>query len=62
MPNSSGTFKTGERVLESGRYQCMNCALKGTSTIITLESDKLFPYCAACDIKDNTYKRLAGKK
>lgn len=58
MPNSSGTWKTGEKVLESGRYECLNCKLLGTTTILTLESGKIFPYCSVCNVKDNTYKLL----
>ncbi|HET9481783.1 MAG TPA: hypothetical protein VFP98_08510 [Candidatus Polarisedimenticolia bacterium] len=62
MPNSSGTWKTGERVLESGAYECLNCRLQGNTTHLQLEADKLFPYCTVCNVKDNTYKLLTGRK
>jgi hypothetical protein len=62
MPNSSGTWKTGERVLETGRYECLNCKLLGTSTCLDLEADKLFPYCTVCNVKDNTYKIVSRKR
>jgi len=62
MPNSSGTWKTGERVLETGRYECLNCKLVGTSTVLELEKDKLFPYCTVDNLKDNTYKILPRKR
>jgi len=62
MPNSSGTWKTGERVLETGHYECLNCKLLGTTTHIPLESGALFPYCKICDVKDNTYKILPRKR
>ena len=62
MPNSSGTWKTGEKVLETGRYECLNCKLLGTTTHLDLEADKLFPYCTVCDVKDNTYKIVSKKR
>ena len=62
MPNSSGTWKTGERVLETGRYECLNCKLLGNTTILELEMGKLFPYCTVDNLKDNTYKILPRKR
>jgi len=62
MPNSSGTWKTGERVLRTATYECLNCRQIGRSTHVTLEEGALFPYCAGCELKDNTYKILAEKK
>lgn len=62
MPNSSGTWKTGERVLESGDYECLNCKLMGSTTRLTLASGTLFPYCTVCNVKDNTYRLLPGKR
>jgi hypothetical protein len=56
MPNSSGTWKTGERVLENGRYECVNCRVLGTTTHLALEAGSLFPYCTVCNVKDNTFK------
>ena len=62
MPNSSGTWKTGERVLETGQYECLNCKLLGTTTRIDLEAEKLFPYCTVCNVKDNTYKIVTKRQ
>ncbi|HET6373459.1 MAG TPA: hypothetical protein VFG76_09130 [Candidatus Polarisedimenticolia bacterium] len=62
MPNSSGTCKTGERVPQSGRYQCLNCRLLGTDTILDLPADVLLPYCTVCNVKDNTYKLLPKQR
>jgi hypothetical protein len=62
MPNSSGTWKTGERVLETGRYECLNCKSLGSATVLTLDAGALFPYCTVCNVKDNTYKILRGRK
>ena len=62
MPNSSGTWKTGERVLQTGRYECLNCKLLGTTTYVELEAGKLFPYCTVCNVKDNTYKIVLKKR
>lgn len=61
MPNSSGTWKTGEDVVEAGTYECLNCRLLGKETRIQLEAAAIFPYCAGCDLKDNTYK-LVGRR
>lgn len=61
MPNSSGTHKTGERVPADGRYRCLDCGLKGNQTLVNLTAGALFPYCATCDKKDNTYKLVGGK-
>jgi hypothetical protein len=62
MPNSSGTWKTGERVLEPARYECLNCKVLGNNTNYDLEAGKLFPYCTVCNLKDNTYKIVPSKK
>ena len=62
MPNSSSTYKTGERILQSGQYECLNCKLQNTATILTMAEGKLFPYCTVCNVKDNTYKLLPKKK
>ena len=61
MPNSSGTYKTGEQVLLDGTYRCLDCGLAGTQTVIQLSAGGLFPYCASCDEKDNTYKLVTGR-
>ena len=62
MPNSSGTWKTGERVVTSGVYECLNCRQIGKTTQITLESGAIFPYCTVDELKDNTYKLLPKKR
>ena len=62
MPNSSGTWKTGERIIQSGQYECLNCKLMGAGTILALEAGKLFPHCAVCNVKDNTYKLLPKQR
>ena len=62
MPNSSGTWKTGERVVTTGTYECINCRQIGKTTHLTLESGKIFPYCTVDELKDNTYKLLPAKK
>jgi len=62
MPNSSGTWKTGERVLTTATYDCLNCRQLGKATPVVLQEGALFPYCSGCDMKDNTYKILSGKK
>ena len=62
MPNSSGTWKTGERVLETASYLCLNCELLGNKTQYQLEAGKLFPYCTVCNLKDNTYKIILRKR
>jgi hypothetical protein len=62
MPNSSGTWKTGERVIEAGRYVCLDCGERGKTSEVALEEDAIFPYCKTCDIKDNTYRLASGKK
>ena len=60
MPNSSGTWKTGERIVETGAYQCLDCHERGNSTRHELKAGEFFPYCATCDVKDNTYKLLSS--
>jgi hypothetical protein len=62
MPNSSGTWKTGERVSQAGTYECLNCRERGATTHLALAPGQIFPYCKVCDVKDNTYKILRGKK
>ncbi len=62
MPNSSGTYKTGERVTVTGLYRCLDCGLSGAQTLVDLAAGALFPYCTACQKKDNTYKLVPGKK
>ena len=62
MANTSGTYKTGERVTQVGQYRCLDCDLAGTQTIVTLQAGTLFPYCSSCDLKDNTYKLVSGKR
>ena len=62
MPNSSDTWKTGERVVKPGSYQCIDCRERGSSTVVTLAADLIFPYCTVCDIKDNTYKYLGPSR
>ncbi|MFQ5700782.1 MAG: hypothetical protein ACE5HU_02945 [Acidobacteriota bacterium] len=62
MPNSSGTWKTGERVVEAGIYVCLDCRQRKTTTHLTLKAGDLFPYCKTCDLKDNTYKMLRGER
>ncbi len=62
MPNSSGTFKTGEVITKAGDYECLNCKQTGSRTVLTLEAGRLFPYCAVCNFKDNTYKLLSSKR
>lgn len=62
MPNSSGTWKTGERVVQAGPYECLNCRQTGTKTIITVAAGAIFPYCTVCNLKDNTYRIVPGGK
>lgn len=62
MPNSSGTWKTGERALQPGRYECLNCRQVGAATEITVASGAIFPYCTVCNLKDNTYRVLPARK
>jgi hypothetical protein len=62
MPNSSATWKTGERCIEAGVYECLNCRQIGKTTRVTVESGRIFPYCTGCDLKDNTYKLLPAEK
>jgi len=62
MPNSSQTWKTGEKVLETGEYECLNCRQGGKASHVTLDEGNLFPYCAVCDLKDNTYRKLPRTK
>ena len=62
MPNSSGTWKTGERCIEAGEYECLNCRQIGKTTHVRVETGAIFPYCAGCDLKDNTYKLLSRKR
>ena len=62
MPNSSGTWKTGERVIEAATYVCLDCGELGNRTEIPLEEGAIFPYCKTCDLKDNTYKITSGRK
>ncbi len=61
MPNSSGTWKTGEKVVRPGHYVCLNCRDRGQGTEVSLETDQIFPYCTVCDIKDNTWKETGGR-
>jgi len=56
MPNSSGTWKTGEKAAENAQFQCLDCRERGTVTHVTLKQGEIFPYCTVCDIKDNTWK------
>jgi len=58
MPNSSDTFKTGERVLFAGDYDCLICKSMGKATRLTLEEQKIFPFCPGCETKDATYRRV----
>jgi hypothetical protein len=60
MPNSSDTFKTGERVLQEGEYHCLICRQMGKSTALQAAKGQIFPHCEACESKDATY-RLAAK-
>jgi hypothetical protein len=60
MSNSSGTFKTGERVLQTGAYECLICRSMGKKTVVTFEEGKIFPFCAGCETKDATF-RITGK-
>jgi hypothetical protein len=62
MPNSSGTWKAGERAQETGEYECLNCRLLGNQTRIRVESGKIFPYCTVDNLKDNTYKLVTGRR
>ncbi|HEY3174913.1 MAG TPA: hypothetical protein VGK94_04040 [Candidatus Polarisedimenticolia bacterium] len=62
MPNSSGTWKTGERCIQAGTYECLNCRHLGATTHITVEPGTIFPYCTVCNLKDNTYKLLPRKR
>lgn len=62
MPNSSGTWKTGERILDTAKYECLNCKLLGTTTHLELRAGELFPYCVVCKVKDNTYKLVSPKR
>jgi hypothetical protein len=60
MPNSSDTFKTGERVLLAGDYECLICRSMGKATRLTLEVGTIFPFCPGCETKDATY-HLVGR-
>lgn len=62
MPNSSGTFKTGERSLQKAQYECLNCRALGKTTVVTVEAGVLLPYCTVCNLKDNTWKTVRGGK
>ena len=55
MPNSSDTFKTGERVLFAGDYECLICRSMGKTTVVKLEAQKIFPFCSGCGTKDATF-------
>ncbi len=60
MPNSSGSFKTGEKVLFGAEYECLNCRQLGKATVKTLAEGSIFPYCDVCEAKDCTYKIRGG--
>lgn len=56
MPNSSDTFKTGERVLQAGAFECLICRSMGKKTSVPLEKDAIVPFCPGCETKDATYE------
>ncbi len=61
MPNSSGTWKTGERAQVTGAYECLNCQSLGNQTRVQVASGAILPYCTVCNLKDNTYKLVKGR-
>jgi len=62
MVNTSDTFKTGERVIAAGDYECLICKSMGKTTTITLEAQKIFPFCPGCETKDATFHSIPGSR
>lgn len=60
MPNTSDTFKTGEKVIIDGAYECVHCQTDGKSTIRRLSTGEIFPHCEDCGTKDSTYRLKAA--
>lgn len=58
MANSSDTFKTGERVTLAGDYECLICLSMTKTAVVTLEAQKIFPFCSGCGTKDATFHRV----
>jgi hypothetical protein len=61
VANTSGSFKTGEKVLFDGEYECLDCRQLGKATVKRLTEGSIFPYCDVCEAKDCTYK-LRGEQ
>lgn len=60
MTNLSKTFKTGETVTISGRYQCLTCKYGGTKTELQLKQGVIFPMCQVDSIKDATWQLVGS--
>ena len=61
MPNSTGSFKKGEKVLFSGDYECLHCRQLEKTTVKALAEGALFPHCDVCGTKSCTY-RIKGER
>lgn len=60
--NSSKTWKSGERSLQSGTYRCEVCHLAGRETVRDFEAGIILPMCDACPEKDTTWRLLKARK
>jgi hypothetical protein len=58
MPNSTGTFKTGEIVPHDGDYECLICRQMGKRTVRPFQEGRIFSYCDGCGVKDGTYRLI----
>jgi NAD-dependent SIR2 family protein deacetylase len=56
MPNTSNSFKTGEKVIIDGEYECVHCQQIGKRTARSLSVGDLFPHCDECGTKDSTFR------
>lgn len=62
MANLSRTFKAGEKVSISGRYECLVCKYGGTRTELDLQQNAIFPMCKVDQVLDVTWQLVEAAR